>query len=878
MPLAIARDHRRRPVHHALEPRRIARELEHGARAADVDPARGVVVDAHEVDAGEVVDPRQLLRQRAVLGARQPEVHVADVADQHLGAIAGVERLRAAASASARELVAREHVELGLGLGGEQLRDHPRRGERRKPGDERDLAPPASVRGAVAVARAGARIGPCFASISATTRSTCAGERVEIAVVVDHPRRGRELVGERRLRGDPRARVVEREPVACDEPRLLDLGRRRHHDQPGEPGVRAILDEQRRLVEHDAARRHRRHAAIARALAAAIRGCVIRPRSARAAGSRERDRAEPLAIELAIGRRGSRRRTARRARRAPAGRARRPGARADRHRSRPRRARRAAARPCSFPTRSRRSTRSRAPSRRFRYHGRRDAGVAFARGECVSVGLALVVSSPPRRSRASQRDWTGSAACGTCHPAELAAWQATPHAHDARAVRGAAPGRAASRVTAPARRRPGRRSRSRSAARRVTAPAPRTPRTTSCAIDRSRSRSASSTSSTPEAARRGCARAVTRAHDARHAVRSDGARAPDAAPDEGLRALRHLGRQADGVPAADGCPSSPSSGARTSASRASSTRSSGRTGSRGRRARRVARGSSTGSRSTSKFHLVDLPGLRLRRGQPGDARELAPADRDRTSASATTLAGVLLLIDIRRGVRGRGARLRAVARRARAMPVVVALTKSDKLPKNKRMLEVMQAEEGARAAPRSVRGLGADRRRHRPAVARASARRLSRRSLLPQSSRRDADRSSRGDRRRISTRSTRSSGHSFPLPWPRETFEAELRARVGADRRRPRWRRGRRVLQLLDRRRRAPHARDRDAPGSRGARARAASCSRTCSTRAGAPAARSRRSRSGARTAPRSRSTSAPGFATSTSARATTRTTARTRS
>lgn len=29
---------------------------------------------------------------------------------------------------------------------------------------------------------------------------------------------------------------------------------------------------------------------------------------------------------------------------------------------------------------------------------------------------------------AGRRDWTGSAACGSCHPAELAAWQATPHA------------------------------------------------------------------------------------------------------------------------------------------------------------------------------------------------------------------------------------------------------------------------------------------------------------------------------------------------------------------------------------------------------------------------------------------------------------------
>jgi Cytochrome c554 and c-prime len=29
---------------------------------------------------------------------------------------------------------------------------------------------------------------------------------------------------------------------------------------------------------------------------------------------------------------------------------------------------------------------------------------------------------------AARRDWTGSAACGACHAAELAAWQATPHA------------------------------------------------------------------------------------------------------------------------------------------------------------------------------------------------------------------------------------------------------------------------------------------------------------------------------------------------------------------------------------------------------------------------------------------------------------------
>lgn len=40
----------------------------------------------------------------------------------------------------------------------------------------------------------------------------------------------------------------------------------------------------------------------------------------------------------------------------------------------------------------------------------------------VAVGLAVATAG------AARRDWTGSAACGACHPKELAAWQATPHA------------------------------------------------------------------------------------------------------------------------------------------------------------------------------------------------------------------------------------------------------------------------------------------------------------------------------------------------------------------------------------------------------------------------------------------------------------------
>lgn len=46
----------------------------------------------------------------------------------------------------------------------------------------------------------------------------------------------------------------------------------------------------------------------------------------------------------------------------------------------------------------------------------------------VVVALAGFVAFAGGVAAASRRDWTGSAACGRCHPAELAAWQATPHA------------------------------------------------------------------------------------------------------------------------------------------------------------------------------------------------------------------------------------------------------------------------------------------------------------------------------------------------------------------------------------------------------------------------------------------------------------------
>jgi len=45
---------------------------------------------------------------------------------------------------------------------------------------------------------------------------------------------------------------------------------------------------------------------------------------------------------------------------------------------------------------------------------------------CLAIAAAGLV--PAGAVSAARRDWTGSAACGACHPAELAAWQATPHA------------------------------------------------------------------------------------------------------------------------------------------------------------------------------------------------------------------------------------------------------------------------------------------------------------------------------------------------------------------------------------------------------------------------------------------------------------------
>jgi GTP-binding protein len=92
-----------------------------------------------------------------------------------------------------------------------------------------------------------------------------------------------------------------------------------------------------------------------------------------------------------------------------------------------------------------------------------------------------------------------------------------------------------------------------------------------------------------------------------------------------------------------------------------------------------------------KFHLVDLPGYgyaEVKKDVRESWRPLIESYLDKRKV----LAGVLLLIDIRRGVQEE--ELDFIPWLAeRAIPVVVALTKSDKLAKHKRTLEVMKAKK-----------------------------------------------------------------------------------------------------------------------------------------------------------------------------------------
>jgi GTP-binding protein len=92
-----------------------------------------------------------------------------------------------------------------------------------------------------------------------------------------------------------------------------------------------------------------------------------------------------------------------------------------------------------------------------------------------------------------------------------------------------------------------------------------------------------------------------------------------------------------------------------------------------------------------KFHLVDLPGY----GYAAVNRDMRESWRpliETYLAKRDVLAGVLLLIDIRRGVQEEELDFIPWLA-ARKIPLIVALTKADKLPKNKRTLEVMKAKK-----------------------------------------------------------------------------------------------------------------------------------------------------------------------------------------
>ncbi len=95
--------------------------------------------------------------------------------------------------------------------------------------------------------------------------------------------------------------------------------------------------------------------------------------------------------------------------------------------------------------------------------------------------------------------------------------------------------------------------------------------------------------------------------------------------------------------------------------------------------------------ASPSFHLVDLPGYGYAAVNVGLKESWKPLIEEYLSKRAT-LAGVLLLIDIRRGPQEE--ELDFVPWLAeRGVPVIVALTKGDKLAKNKRMLEVQKSRK-----------------------------------------------------------------------------------------------------------------------------------------------------------------------------------------
>ena len=228
--------------------------------------------------------------------------------------------------------------------------------------------------------------------------------------------------------------------------------------------------------------------------------------------------------------------------------------------------------------------------------------------------------------------------------------------------------------------------------------------------------------------------------------------------------------------------------------------------------------------------------LRLRRGQPGHARELAPADRDLPRRSARRSPACCCSIDIRRGAAGRGARLRAVARRSARRRSSSRSPRPTSSPKNKRMLEVDAGQAAPRAAQASpIDRLDAVRRGHRSAVARAPARRRAEAAVQARAVIEPA----------TAGRPRRDRRDRAPLV-PAAVAARDVRGRAVPRARAPRRRAHRAhrarpiigVLQLLVVVGRGAHPRDRHAPGSPARRHRRPRCSRTRSPRPPPSAAR----------------------------------------
>ena len=112
--------------------------------------------------------------------------------------------------------------------------------------------------------------------------------------------------------------------------------------------------------------------------------------------------------------------------------------------------------------------------------------------------------------------------------------------------------------------------------------------------------------------------------------------------------------------------------------------------------------------SSPPFFLVDLPGYGYAQVNSATRETWRPMIQAYLE-ERPSLAGVLLLVDIRRNAEDE--ELDFVPWLAsRGTPLIVAMTKADKLPKNKRPLEVMRAKQllGVRKDPIAVSTLSRD--------------------------------------------------------------------------------------------------------------------------------------------------------------------------